>query len=253
MRGENSMFLKPKEKPPEPKLVITKEKAKQLNDELDLDLERDRGIHQRFAEQLQRFESNPDLSFLRDNVEDQNLFVEKEFKEAGEPKKFITFRAQSPYQDPDLYPTPCPEPAFLEDDDDDEEELQHPNQLSQDNQANQMAKEILFEIKQNTELLLTFSARQRDIQDKLANAYNQRDHDGIENPKIEQFTRELSDLIIPLQTLTVALSGLKIDLKMVKENDIKRTLVAEPNREINNNNNNNNNVVEQVSPTYKRK
>lgn len=38
-----------------PKLIVTKEEVKQLNDETDLQLEQDKGIHQRFAAVLEQY------------------------------------------------------------------------------------------------------------------------------------------------------------------------------------------------------
>lgn len=215
----------------------TKEEAKQLNDELDLKLEQDRGIHQRFAEQLRRYEENPDLSFLRPELEDAGVLVRKQSAELhdedGRPKAFMTFRANSPLNLVAVEED-CPRPDY-DDEDDDDEFVPIPSNPVPSNSANPMESEILFEIRKNTDLLLIFSQRQREAQERLANAYQQRDYDKLDNPRIDMFTKELNDLIIPIQCLSVALGGLNINLKLVRENDIRRILIAQPDHALNDN------------------
>jgi hypothetical protein len=231
----------------------TKDEVKQLNDELDLQLEQDKGIHQRFAAVLDHFDANPNLSFLQPHLTNDEDIV----KDDKVPGKWIRFKSHSPEireeGRPSLFTDKPPfQPSWMRPsdtqqslqysnptslgentyDDDDEEEYKQERTT-----GNGLADDIIFEIKRNAELLLLMSQRQRDIQEKLAIAYEQSDRDGVENPKIRTFTDQLNDLIIPIQVIAVTLGGLRNNLKAVVENGINRTLVAEPNHDSNNNNN----------------
>jgi hypothetical protein len=229
----------------------TKDEVKQLNDELDLHLEQDKGIHQRFAAVLDHFDANPDLSFLQPHLtNDADIVKDDKF-----PGKWIRFKPHSPEiqeESPPIFTQKLPNqpnwmrpsdtqqslqysnPTSLGENtyDDDEEDLEENNQTN-----NGLANDIIFEIKRNTELLLLMSQRQRDIQEKLEIAYQQTDRDGVANPKIRTFTDQLNDLIVPIQVIAVTLGGLRNNLKAVVENGIERNLTAAPNHDTNNNNN----------------
>lgn len=212
-------------------MMWTKEECKQANDELDLKHTQDKGIDQKFAEKLRQFELNPDLSFLGANLANKELLVAREVTPpmdcaGNKSQKFVTFRALSPLQ-------AIPVPDY-EDDDSSSDNDELLKNIEVDERPlpdfNPLEDEILFEIKKSTEILLSLSRRQREIQDALEIACTQRDHDGIDNDRIGEFNKQLNDMLIPLQTLSVTLGGFNINLKLVRENDIRRVLVAEPER-----------------------
>src|SRR5271155_2601177 len=227
----------------------TKDEVKQLNDELDLHLEQDKGIHQRFAAVLDHFDTNPDLSFLQPHLTNDADIV----KDDKVPGKWIRFKSHSPEiqeESPPIFTQKLPNqpnwmrpsdtqqslqysnPTSLGEDDDDDEEYKQEKPT-----GNGLADDIIFEIKRNTEILLLASQRQRGIQEKLEIAYQQHDRDGLVNEKIRTFTDQLNDMIIPIQAVGVTIGGLRNNLKTVLENGVTRTLVAAEDHDTNNNNN----------------
>lgn len=229
----------------------TKEEAKQLNDELDLHLEQDKGIHQRFAAVLDHFDANPDLSFLQPHMTNDADIV----KDDKVPGKWIRFKSHSPEiqeESPPIFTQKLPNQPNWMRPSDTQQSLQYSNPTSfgentydddeeypqQDNQiSNSLLDDINFEIKRNTEILASLNKRQRDAQENLEIAHQQQDMDGLVNPKIKGYIEQLHDLIIPMQVIAVALGGLRINRKAILESGIDRTLVAHPDHDTNNNNN----------------
>src|SRR5271157_4182693 len=169
-------------------MMFSKEEAKQANDEIDLSHAQDAGIDQRFAERLAALEANPDLSFMRSHLEDQDLLVERDEVELVTkiPKKWVTFRANSP-EIPEVIPVP------VYDYDDDEADQEVGDIL----RGNSLRADVIFEIKRNIEELLILNQRQRELQEHLRIAGGQSVHDGVVNLRVDFFARQLNDIIIP--------------------------------------------------------
>lgn len=219
--------------------MFSKDDAKQANDELDLELEADKGVHQRFAAQLRAFEENPDLSFLRPRLEDQSLLVEKQENVGNPPvlKKWVAFRSHI-----DLSGQSSLNSTSVDD------AVEEAKALTV-SPTNSLARDIIHEITKNTELLLILSQKQRDIQVSLLLAIERAetgqededdDNDNDRDPEdyMRVYAEQLNSLVVPIQTLAVTLGGLKNSLKSVQSNNIDRQFFPTQEQVVESNNNN---------------